>query len=145
MSKGTRLATASFAAAHESVDDDDSWRLSATQDPSRESSRRRRADDEDEDDDDAREGAAIGASRRGAGVFCSAAAAAALPPARRWRVLAPPLCSGCGCPLDLAVAGAGTRLVRGSEGMMGMAPQRGRRERERPGDPRGGQFGEARR
>ena len=41
-SKGTRLATATLAVAHESVDDDDdSWWLSATQNPSRESSSRR--------------------------------------------------------------------------------------------------------
>lgn len=41
-SKGTRLATATLDVAHESVDEDeDSWWLSATQNPSRESSSRR--------------------------------------------------------------------------------------------------------
>ena len=136
MSKGTRLATASFAAAHESVDDDDSWRLSATQDPSRESRRRRRRAD---DDDDAREGAAIGASRRGAGVFCSAAAAAALPPGR-----AAHQCPGAPLVLGLWLSpGPGSGRRRDKIGAWkrrddGDGPQRGRRERERPGGPQGG-------
>jgi hypothetical protein len=87
VSKGTRLATASFAAPHESVDDDDSWRLSATQNPSRESSTRRA-------EEDAPEGAAIGAC-------LLPASGSALLLAR----------------LFLDSAGAGTRLVRGSQGM----------------------------
>lgn len=103
-SKGTRLATATLALAHESAAD--SWWLSATQNPSRQSS--------------------SSSSRRTERVPEEAAIAV--------RCSLPVPASGCVALLDLA--GAGTRLVRRSEGKGWMATGQAR-----AGPGPGGQFG----